>query len=91
MPDATPRPPPDDPVVTVVVPTCNRRELIGRCLEALRRQGYGPFEIVIVDDGSTDDTPALLEQFAAEHPEPVLRWLVNERNLGANVTGSSGS
>jgi glycosyltransferase involved in cell wall biosynthesis len=44
------------PVVTVVVPTCNRREFLPDVVEALKAQALTSFRAVLVDDGSADDT-----------------------------------
>ncbi len=78
------------PLVSIVVPTCNRREVLGRCMEALAKQTYPNFEVIVVDDGSTDDTPQFLERFAAEHPRLRFRWLRNEHNIGANPSRNRG-
>jgi len=50
-----------NPLVSVIVPTYNRRELLPRCLDAIRAQSYKPLEIILVDDGSTDGTPGWAE------------------------------
>jgi glycosyltransferase involved in cell wall biosynthesis len=52
-----------EPVITVVIPTKNRRELLRETLAALDRQAGvpGPFEVVVADDGSTDGTAEYLE------------------------------
>jgi hypothetical protein len=51
------------PAVSVVVPTHNRANLIGRALDSALRE-TGPLdEIIVVDDGSVDDTPAVLERY----------------------------
>jgi glycosyltransferase involved in cell wall biosynthesis len=44
------------PLVSVVIPTYNRAELLEECLSSLERQSYRPLEIVVADDGSTDET-----------------------------------
>src|SRR3982074_76309 len=51
----------DAPVVSVVVPTCGRPELLARCLEALSRQTLDArlFEIILVDDSRTRHGPAV--------------------------------
>jgi glycosyltransferase involved in cell wall biosynthesis len=60
-------------VASVVVPTYNRAHLLGRLFDALAAQeGVGPFELIVVDNASTDDTPAVLARLAAESPLPVV-------------------
>lgn len=55
--------------VTVIVPVHNAALSIRRCLEAIAAQDYRPLEIVIVDDGSTDPTPAWIRTFRGQHPD----------------------
>lgn len=53
------------PFVSVIVPTYNRAGILRRCLEALTSQDYpGRLEIIVVDDGSTDETRQVVEEFA---------------------------
>jgi glycosyltransferase involved in cell wall biosynthesis len=60
--------------VSVVIPTFNRRRILGEVLEALDgQQGAPPFEIVVVDDGSTDGTFEWLEARTASRPLCGLR------------------
>ncbi|MFQ5429969.1 MAG: glycosyltransferase family 2 protein [Phycisphaerae bacterium] len=77
---------PGSPPVTVVVPTRDRRASLSRCLEALREQRYPDVEIIVVDDASSDETSRWLQSFAASNPRMKLRWLRNERRLGANAS-----
>jgi|GEM_PF-1173413 len=55
------------PLVSVAVPTYNHAPFLQACLESVRNQTYPRLELVIVDDGSTDDTLTIAEQFAADH------------------------
>ncbi len=80
----------DAPLVSVVIPTRNRRDLLSRALVALARQTYEPCEIIVVDDGSTDDTPTLLAQFAEQNPSLAFRWLRNDPQRGANPSRNRG-
>ncbi len=76
--------------VSIVIPSFNRRAALARCIDSLAGQSYPNYEIIVVDDGSTDDTPQFLEQFAAAHPSLNLRRLRNEPNLGANPSRNRG-
>jgi glycosyl transferase family 2 len=55
------------PLFSVIVPTRNRSGLLRRALRSILTQTLQDFEVVVVDDGSTDDTPAVLE--ANAHPK----------------------
>ncbi len=79
-----------DPLVSVVIPSCNRSEILARCLDALARQTYANIEIIVVDDCSEDDTPTLLREFAERHPELRFQALRNERRGGANPSRNRG-
>jgi glycosyltransferase involved in cell wall biosynthesis len=71
------------PAVSVIIPTYNRRDLVQKALQSVFAQTYRDFEIVVVDDGSTDDTRAVVEGIA------LVRYLFQKnggpasaRNLG---------
>ena len=53
-------------LVSVIVPTRNRAPLIGETLQSVRAQTYRPIELIVVDDGSTDHTAAVVERFAGQ-------------------------
>ena len=52
-----------EPFFTVVIPTRNRAELLGEAIRAVIGQSWKDFELVVVDDGSTDATQAVVESF----------------------------
>ena len=62
--------------VSVVIPTYNRRPILEKCLDALERQrfegGLDQYEVVVVDDGSTDGTPAWLREQVGRFPHVRL-------------------
>ncbi len=68
--------------VSVAMCTYNGARFLPEQLASIHAQTLQPFEMVVCDDGSTDNTPALIEQFASEVSFPV-RWIRNERNLGS--------
>ncbi|MEZ0600932.1 glycosyltransferase family 2 protein [Paraburkholderia sp. IW21] len=53
-------------LLTIITPTFNRAEYLPRLHESLKAQSHGDFEWLIVDDGSTDGTPAICARFIAE-------------------------
>ena len=54
-----------DRLVSVLIPTFNYGRFIAETLESVRAQTYGEWECLVIDDGSTDDTAAIVSEFAA--------------------------
>jgi glycosyltransferase involved in cell wall biosynthesis len=54
----------DVPLASIIIPTFNCAPLLPRALESVLAQSLGPVEVIVVDDGSTDDTPAVLARYA---------------------------
>jgi len=59
------------PEIAVIIPTYNRAQMLARALRSVLAQTESDWECVIIDDGSTDDTSAVVESFA----EPRFRLL----------------
>jgi glycosyltransferase involved in cell wall biosynthesis len=59
--------------ISVVIPLYNGARFIAGALESVLRQSLRPAEIIVVDDGSTDDGSAIVETMAASHPIVLLR------------------
>jgi glycosyltransferase involved in cell wall biosynthesis len=51
------------PLVSVIIPTYNRAYILGRAIQSVLNQTYDNWELIIVDDGSTDETKALVDKF----------------------------
>ena len=66
------------PPVTVLLPVFNGARFLAESLASVARQTFTDFELLVIDDGSTDDTPRVLAEFR----DPRLRVLRNDRNLG---------
>jgi glycosyltransferase involved in cell wall biosynthesis len=79
--------------VSVIVPVYNPGSDIDDCIASLLRQSLPPeeYEVIFVDDGSTDATPARLDALAAEHPHVHVRHIPNSgwpgkpRNVGLEM------
>ncbi|MDH6215669.1 glycosyltransferase family 2 protein [Streptomyces pseudovenezuelae] len=76
--------------VSVIIPVYNPGKYIQPCIDSLLKQtlSVDEFEVIFVDDGSTDDTPAELDSLAAQHPHfrvvhiPNSGWPGKPRNIG---------
>lgn len=74
------------PIVSVVIPTYNRAKLIGKTLRSVLGQSYDNFEIIVVDDGSTDNTKDVVNKFKDER----IRYIRHEKNKGAPTARNTG-
>ena len=68
------------PLVSICIPTYNGAEYLPRCIDSVLAQSFDNFEVVIVDDFSTDDTLAIARRYAAV--DARIRVTQNEQNLG---------
>lgn len=68
------------PKVSVLMPVFNSSRYIKESVESVLSQSFNDFEFVIVDDGSTDETPAILEEYALQ--DNRIRIIRNEKNMG---------
>ena len=73
------------PAIAVVIPAYNAGRFIGEAIESVRAQTISQWECMIVDDGSTDETPSRL----AAYRDPRIRWIRQDNN-GANVARARG-
>ncbi len=69
-----------EPVVSVVFRAYNCEKYIGQAIDSILAQTFQDFEIVVVDDGSTDGTQAILRNYAQR--DPRIRVIRNEQNQG---------
>lgn len=71
------------PLLSVVMPTFNRASMICRAIDSLVAQRFGDWELVIVDDGSTDDTPQTISRYKDDRIR-YLRKENEERSIARN-------
>jgi glycosyltransferase involved in cell wall biosynthesis len=81
------------PAVTVIVTSYNYGRYVGAALESVRAQTVGDYECVVVDDGSTDDSIAVIESYLNDSRFRLVRQrncgVSNARNIGIGVARGS--
>ena len=75
-------------LISTIIPVRNRPVQLREAVQSALDQDYRPIEILVVDDGSTDDTPAVMRELAAAHPE-VVRY-ATQPNAGPGAARERG-
>lgn len=73
------------PSISVIIPTYNRAGIVGEAIESVLGQSHPPDEVIVVDDGSTDDTLRVLEAFGGR----II--VVSQANAGAAAARNAGA
>ncbi len=76
-----------NPRVEIIIPAYNRAKLVTRAIESVLIQDYGNLSIIVVDDGSLDDTISVLKAYDGN---PNIRVLRHERNRGVTAAKNTG-
>ena len=75
-------------LVSTIIPVYNRGKLVVEAMESVLNQTHQPVECILVDDGSTDDTPAILDRLAEENPDRVR--VIHKSNSGPGPSREAG-
>ena len=73
-----------DPLVSVIIPTYNRADTIGEAIDSVIEQTYSEIEIIVIDDGSRDNTSQILENYGDK-----IR-VVHQANSGVSASRNRG-
>lgn len=77
------------PLISVIIPVYNAEQYLVECLESVVNQTYHHLEIILVDDGSADGSPAVCDAYAAADPRVKVIHKENEGLVRARKTGVS--
>lgn len=75
-------------LVSTIIPVFNRPQMVQRAVHSVLQQTYRPIEIVLVDDGSSDDTPAVLSALQRRHPQQIR--VLRQANAGPGAARERG-
>lgn len=74
------------PKVSTIIPTYNRAQTLSRAINSVLQQTYPSLELIVVDDGSTDNTSEVVKSFN----DPRIRFVCHGRNRGASAARNTG-
>lgn len=75
------------PLVSIILPARDEERNIHRCVTSLLDQDYPHYELIVVDDDSTDATPCILDEIAQTHPHADRLWVLRLRELRSGWAG----
>jgi len=75
-----------NPKVSIVIPTYNRADFLPKAMQSVLNQTYRDWEMIIVDDGSTDNT----EEVVKGYKESGIRYIAHKSNLGISAARNTG-
>ncbi|MFZ5437832.1 MAG: glycosyltransferase family 2 protein [Patescibacteria group bacterium] len=73
--------------ISVIIPTFNNADFIGECIDSVLNQSLPPKEIIIVDDGSTDQTRKIVSEFSKKYP--IIKYIY-QNNKGLSASRNTG-
>lgn len=76
-------------LVSVFIPSYNYARYLGAAIDSILAQTYTDWELIIVDDASTDDSPAIIERYQRRYPDKI-RSLILDKNVGQSEATNIG-
>lgn len=74
------------PTVSVVIPTYNREKTLSRSIDSVLAQTFDDFELIVVDDASTDDSASVVNQY----DDPRIQFIIHDENKGGSAARNTG-
>ena len=75
-----------NPLISIITPTFNRGKTVARAIDSILEQTYGNFEIIVVEDGSTDETKSILQRYNDKR----VRIIHHDLNKGVTAAKNTG-
>ena len=78
----------NNPLVSVIMPAYNAEKHLGEAIESIQNQTYHNWELLIINDGSTDSTGEIIEEYAKQ--DERINYIINQKNEGLITTRNKG-
>ncbi len=78
----------NSPVISIIIPTYNRNHIVGRAIKSVIKQTFKKFEIIVVDDCSTDKTEHIIKEISKI--DSRVKYVRTEKNIGGAATRNRG-
>ena len=75
------------PLISIIIPAYNIEDYIGTCLDSLLKQTYKNLEIIVVDDGSSDNTGKIVDEYTIKYKNIKV---IHKKNAGVSAARNSG-
>ena len=76
------------PMVSIIVPIYNAEQYLRRCVDSILNQEYTDYELLLVNDGSTDASGDICEEYGDQDPRVIV---IQKENTGCHQTVRAGS
>ena len=77
------------PQISIILPNYNNDQYLQTCLDSILKQTFHNFEIVILDDKSTDNSQSIINEYKAQYPDQI-RAIFNKNNVGVSANRHNG-
>lgn len=75
------------PFLSIIIPVYNKGQYLNKCIQSIVDQSFTDWEIILVDDGSTDSSPAICDQWSAQHS---CIKVIHQKNAGVSTARNEG-
>jgi len=76
--------------ISIIIPNYNNEKYLERCLDSIQAQTFSKWEVIVVDDASTDQSVKVLQNYQKAHPKFPMKILTNSTNHGAGYNRNVG-
>lgn len=77
----------NNPLISIIIPVYNVEEFLGKCLDSVQNQQFKEFEVIIINDGSTDNSEKTIQKFLKNFDKCVY---INQKNQGPSAARNAG-